>query len=69
MTPKTPKTIQTWVSTDHFCKGYENQVGQELAFQFVRGKSFGAYKIEDIHDLLSEFHGLLNQTFIFIVAL
>ena len=46
MTPKSPKIIHAWVSTAHFCKGYENQVAQELAFQFVRGKSFGAYKIE-----------------------
>ena len=47
MTPKSPKIIHAWVSTAHFCKGYENQVAQELAFQFVRGKSFGAYGIED----------------------
>ena len=46
MTPKSLKIIHAWVSTGHFCKGYGNQVAQELAFQFVRGKSFGAYRIE-----------------------
>ena len=47
MTPKVAKIIHARVSTAHFCKGYENLVAQELAFQFVRGKSFGAYGIED----------------------
>jgi hypothetical protein len=46
MTPKNPKIIHAYVSTAHFCKGYENLVAQELAFQFVRGETFGAYKIE-----------------------
>ena len=46
MTQKSPKIIRAWVSTAHFCKGHENEAAQELAFQFVRGKSFGAYKSE-----------------------
>ena len=46
MTPNSPKIIHDWVSTAHFCREYENQAAQELAFQFVRGKSFVAYKIQ-----------------------
>ena len=34
MTPKNLKIIHAWVSTGHFCKGYENQVAQDLAVQF-----------------------------------
>ena len=34
MPPKNLKIIHAWVSTGHFCKGYENQVAPDLAVQF-----------------------------------
>ena len=40
MTPKCLKIIHAWPNTDHFCKGGENEVAQELAFRFVEVKAF-----------------------------
>ena len=34
MTPQNLKISYAWVSTAHFCKGYENQVAQELDAHF-----------------------------------
>ena len=34
MTPENLKIVYAWVSTGHFCKGYENEVAQELVVHF-----------------------------------